>query len=158
MITIKKASAIDLQKINEVNRKCLSENYPMDSWKDLFDVAIIHTAVVNNEIVGYVVAIDADNLRTNEETNSLIEKYNRETVEIVSIAVLESHRNKKIGDSLLKSILTTISSKYMVVLNVRESNKHAQHVYLKNGFQIHDQKQIDYCENPVENALLMFKL
>lgn len=56
-----------------------------------------------------------------------------ETLEIINIAVKKEFQNKKIGTSLLNSVLDLGESH--VLLEVNENNKGAIEFYKKNGFK-----------------------
>ncbi|MFT8323058.1 MAG: ribosomal protein S18-alanine N-acetyltransferase [Bacillus sp. (in: firmicutes)] len=76
---------------------------------------------------------------------------------ITNIAVLQEFRGKKLGEKLLKSIIQQAKNKGAVTmtLEVRVSNKVAQNLYRKLGFQDGAIRKSYYTDNK-EDALVMW--
>ena len=127
MVTIRKAEASDLIKMQGTNLLCLPENYNFRyyiyhylSWPYLLYVAEDY----DKSIVGYVLA----KLDDEDENNTVIHGH------ITSISILRSHRRMGIASKLMKQTLNTMrdlySSKYCS-LHVRATNTPAFNLYNK---------------------------
>lgn len=79
-------------------------------------------------------------------------------LEVNNIAVAEIFRRKGIGLSLLLEIdkIARFNGLQRIILEVRESNKNAVSLYLKNGFRIFGRRKRFYSK-PTEDALTMIK-
>lgn len=76
--------------------------------------------------------------------------------ELLNIAIRKAYRRQGIGTLLLKLLLREMTERGInrMLLEVRESNKCAQKLYLQHGFrQLAVRKQ--YYINPAEDALIM---
>jgi [ribosomal protein S18]-alanine N-acetyltransferase len=76
---------------------------------------------------------------------------------ITNIAVHPDYRGNKIGEALLKAIIKLASSIGItqMTLEVRKSNKIAQNLYLKLGFEVCGIRK-KYYSNNKEDALIMW--
>lgn len=165
VVEIRKATQCEIQTVDKINRISLAENYSMDEWRYLSENANIFIAIVENMVVGYICTADL-NLFLLVNSTELTKKFildngyhlstfsNGKIMCIVSFAVLPEHRNKKIGDKLLKFVL---NSDIHFILNVRISNTSAQRLYVKHGFYIFEGLDKNYYDNPSEDAYLMCK-
>lgn len=101
--------------------------------------AIVHKA--QKKVIGYIILWNL-----------------REEVQISNFAVHPSHRRMKIGERVLRRVLTEIQkqgAKY-VFLEVRPSNAAARSLYGKLGFRVVKSRK-DYYSLPTEDALIMGK-
>ena len=73
-----------------------------------------------------------------------------------NIAVRPAYRRKGIGGTLLKRVLDVggLVGARLAVLEVRDSNRVAQALYERYGFQIVG-RRTEYYSNPTEDALIM---
>lgn len=78
--------------------------------------------------------------------------------ELLYIAVDSPYRNKGIGQLLLNQVEEKArqSCANRILLEVRNSNKAAQHFYEKNDFTLMTKRRA-YYSNPTEDALIMEK-
>jgi len=74
-------------------------------------------------------------------------------MEVTNIAVLPDYQGKGVATSLLSKILNFSGT---IFLEVRESNKVAQGLYDKLGFEPYHRRK-NYYHNPSEDAILMRK-
>ena len=134
-IVIRNAKMSDLNKMKEINERCLQENYNIEFWHEIWDTnkSCCFVAVFSGIIIGYVLASEDH---------------------IVSFAVDEEYRNKKVGKELMKNVLNNFKSD--VRLNVRISNDAARMLYKNLGFT-DDTTVKDYYRNPVEDSIEMVK-
>jgi len=142
----------DLNRILEIERKCFR-----DPWsRELFEFisrrypSIFLVAESNGEIVGYVIAIVEDTLSLRKLRT---DRYGH----ILNLAVDEKHRRRRIGSTLINSILKKLRERNVskVYLEVRKSNSAAKNLYLKFNFKV--KKLIkNYYPND-EDAYLMSK-
>ncbi len=157
-VIVRLVKSTELKTIDKINRECLRENYDMDVWEYLYFVGKIYVAVVDNSIVGYLCIASLPDSEVEgkviEFKNSL-DKNSNDITFVVSFAVLEEHRNKKIGNKLLQKLEKYNDSN--LVLNVRVSNASAQHLYKKYGFEIFGDPEVKYYSNPTEDSYFMYK-
>ncbi|MGM9986890.1 MAG: ribosomal protein S18-alanine N-acetyltransferase [Bacillaceae bacterium] len=80
-----------------------------------------------------------------------------EDAQITNIAVLPSFRGKKLGEQLLKTVIDRLKQKNVSILSleVRVSNKVAQNLYRKLGFQEGGIRKGYYKDNH-EDAVVMW--
>lgn len=127
MVSIRRANADDLIKMQGTNLLCLPENYSFRyyiyhflSWPYLLNVAEDY----DKSIVGYVLA----KLDDDDEETKIIHGH------ITSISILRSHRRMGIASKLMKQTLNSMrdlySSKYCS-LHVRATNTPAFNLYHK---------------------------
>jgi ribosomal-protein-alanine N-acetyltransferase len=148
---IRKAERDDIPKVISINLKCLPENYPefffyyhLDNWGDAFFVA-----EVDGDVVGYI-------MNRVERGIGFLRKSLVKKGHVVSIAVLEEHRRKGIGEALMKTGMEAMKNVYdakEVYLEVRVSNTPAIRLYEKLGFKI--VKVLEGYYSDGENAYLM---
>lgn len=78
--------------------------------------------------------------------------------EILSIAIMPGQRGQGAGSILLADTLVRLRNKKVlnVYLEVRENNKHAKNLYLKNGFVSIGKREGYYTlqNAPIENAIM----
>lgn len=112
----------DLPEVFGVETRCFRDPYPDQLLRNLYyrsgDLFLV--AEEGGKIVGYVVA----EVQQKEAT-------------VVSIAVLESHRNNGVASTLMNSILARIveGGCMMLSLQVSVENKAAVSLYTKLGFK-----------------------
>ena len=133
MVTIRRATADDLFKMQETNLLCLPENYQFKyyiyhylSWPSL-----LHVAEDNNKkIVGYVLAKLEDEDAKSGEVQG----------QITSISVLRTYRRLGVASKLMNHAINMMQEYFdadYVSLQVRVSNRPAVHLYQNNlGFHI----------------------
>src|SRR5271157_5474079 len=87
-VVFRQAKLSDLPKMKILNEKSLQENYDYEYWKAKWDThkQHCHVALNCNDVVGYIFADDKT---------------------IISVAIDEKYRNKKIGTELLKHVLNS---------------------------------------------------
>lgn len=127
MVSIRRAGAQDLIKMQGTNLLCLPENYSFKyyiyhylSWPYLLYVAEEY----DKSIVGYVLA----KLEEDEEDTKLIHGH------ITSISVLRTHRRMGLATKLMKQAINAMSEVYsskFCSLHVRASNIPALKLYNK---------------------------
>ena len=127
-------SNVDLNKVIEINRLCLPENYSANFFLDIYKNCpkSFIVAEISNEIVGYAMARLEYGL---SEFSRL--KFVRKG-HLVSIAVLQSHRKLGIGRSLLFKVLEGLSKSGAseCYLEVRITNSSGIKLYTSADFKI----------------------
>jgi ribosomal-protein-alanine N-acetyltransferase len=136
---IKKATGLDIRRIDELERAIFSDPWSKPSLiytagRDYFKVAVSDSGIV----IGYIAAVGDDN-----ETDLQI------------LAVDENFRRQGVAQQLLETLLTDRPNA-KIWLEVRENNAPARTFYEKNGFIIQYVRK-DYYRNPIENAVVMLK-
>ena len=152
MVTIRRASADDLLKMQETNLLCLPENYQFKyyiyhylSWPSL-----LHVAQDNNKkIVGYVLAkLEDEEVKSGEVQG-----------QITSISVLRTYRRLGVARKLMEHAINMLQEYFeadFVSLHVRVSNRPALILYHeKLGFEIRGIEKNYY--NDAEDAYKMRK-
>ena len=95
----------------------------------------------NGEVVGFIIADIFD-----------------DRAEIIDVAVDVMHRNKKIGDKLVKYIIELSKKCDNITLEVRDNNKAAIKLYKNNGFKTVSIRKKYYSNGTVDALLMQRKL
>lgn len=132
-VVIRNAKMSDLKQMKTINEQCLQENYDIEFWHEIWtsNKSCCFVAICSNIVIAYVLASKDS---------------------IVSFAVNEKYRNKKIGTELIKHALNNFIND--VKLNVRVTNEIAKKLYLSMGFT-EDKIVEKYYRNPEEDAIEM---
>ncbi|MEM1618098.1 MAG: ribosomal protein S18-alanine N-acetyltransferase [Desulfurococcaceae archaeon] len=129
------ATSNDIDKVIEINMLSLPEHYPrsffvelLENWGEAFYVA----ESPEEEVVGYVMC-------RVEMKPGFFKKFLVKSGHIVSIAVLEKHRQKGLGYALMAHAMKNLYDKYKcgeTYLEVRVSNVPAIKLYEKLGYRV----------------------
>lgn len=171
MITIRKAVYDDLQEISRIDEEIfLDESHPQKIWSHFFFTGTILVAeerimsddneLIEVVIVGFTayISMDQDSLFISPMCSEFMAINEiMELGHIASLGVLESHRCKGIGQTLITEVLSQFN-KLPITLNVRVSNEKAINLYRKNEFHIYENKELNYYNNPSEDAYFMFRM
>lgn len=142
-IVIRKMRPEDLPEVCVIEKDNFSLPWSEDSFLESLekDYTVFLVALIEEEIAGYVGCYCVAG-----------------TGEITNVAVKASHRRKGIGGMLLEKLYEEGSaldtSEYF--LEVRESNETAIALYSRQGF-VKEGIRKNFYEQPVENAVIMFK-
>lgn len=142
-ILIRKMRPEDLPEVCVIEKDNFSLPWSEDSFLESLekDYTVFLVALIEEEIAGYVGCYCVAG-----------------TGEITNVAVKASHRRKGIGGMLLEKLYEEGSaldtSEYF--LEVRESNETAIALYSRQGF-VKEGIRKNFYEQPVENAVIMFK-
>jgi ribosomal-protein-alanine N-acetyltransferase len=84
----------------------------------------------------------------------LIARFGASDCELENIVVAPAERRRGIGSQLLNGLIAAAREQYLehIHLEVRESNRAAQLLYQKLGFQVSGKRTV-YYSNPQEDAL-----
>lgn len=120
----------DLDAVVRINKVCLPENYSPSFFMDHYyeNPRIFIVAVVEGEVVGY-------SMCRLEFGVSLLKTAFARKGHVISIAVMQAHRGKKIGLALMESSLQRVKAEGAseMYLEVRVSNNVAVELYKKLG-------------------------
>jgi len=124
----------DLDRVMQVNRECLPENYSSHFFADLYE-RFPETFIVaeeDNQILGYVMC----RIETGLPDFGLLGIAKKGHV--ISIAVLPQHQRKGLGEALMKEAMRGMEfyKARECYLEVRVSNAPAIGLYKKLGFEI----------------------
>lgn len=132
--TIRRCTFEDLHSVIDINLKTLPEHYTEYFFESLLreipEAFII--AEIDNVVVGYIMC-KLEFGFSNFRKLGFVKKGH-----VVSIALLEEHRGKQIGEALMLEGINGVSSRKgdEIYLEVRTSNIAAISLYQKLGFQI----------------------
>jgi len=150
-IFIRRCAIEDLDGVVEVNERELPEDYPYFFYKSILDnfpESFLVTLDHNSTIIAYI-------MWRVEKTPSIDSLKYINKGHLVSIAVFEKYRRRKIATKLLMESMSAIK-KYKIlqyVLEVRVSNYAAIKLYEKLNFRIETIKKKYYRDG--ENAYFM---
>jgi len=151
--TLRPFKPSDLEKVMNINRVCLPENYSPYFFMDLYEryPATFIVAEQERNVVGYIMC----RIETGFSSFGLfgISKKGH----VVSIAVLPKHQHKSVGTALMKEAMKNIRlyKTKECYLEVRVSNVPAVGMYKKLGFQVARTKRGYYADG--EDAYVMAK-
>lgn len=123
----------DLERVMDINVKCLPENYSSLFYLDLYEryPETFLTAVVDDQIQGYVMC------RIERSLSKLKALHFTRLCHVVSVAVMPSYRRRGIATDLMEAAMAKAHSTYgasEIFLEVRISNLPALNLYGKMGF------------------------
>jgi len=144
-ITYRQAHLQDAQVLDQINRLCLPENYPIDQWKFLLlgHSEFCFVATSSDIIIGYCICV-----------------YEDKKGMIASIAVLPEYRNKGVGKNLLVKAMVAFKKDHKLsplFLHCRVSNDLALKFYKKLGFNPNGRIK-GYYDYPKEDAYELVRL
>ena len=131
---IRRCAYEDLNSVISINLKTLPEHYTEYFFESLLreipEAFII--AEINNVVVGYIMC-KLEFGFSNSRKLGFVKKGH-----VVSIALLQEHRGKSIGEALMMEGINGVSTRKgdEIYLEVRTSNGPAISLYQKLGFQI----------------------
>lgn len=132
---IRIATTADIPAMMKINLESLRENYPYDEWEEWMQENHSFVAVVNDEIVGYVLCdLHGD---------------------IGSLAIQSSHRRQGHARRLMRACIDHYEGETMILYVREHTNPHALRLYESLGFQVTNKKECYYEDD--ENALVMIK-
>lgn len=143
MIEIRGMELPDCEAVYQIAKETLPEHWSLEEIQRVlqYDYNIYNVAycVEDNQIIGFagIMVIEED-------------------AELLNIAVSREFQKKGIGLLLLQSVIAKARehAAERMLLEVRESNKNARNLYLKNGFcEIGVRK--NYYKQPTEHAVIM---
>lgn len=134
------------EDVARISKECLPEYWSFGSICDVLKY--------NNNI--YYVAKD---LETDEIVGFAGIMIVADEAELLNIAVSFEYRRCGIAQKLLKRLFSDakMQNAYRMLLEVRESNVHAQALYSKNGFSALGRRK-NYYSNPGEDAIIMERM
>jgi ribosomal-protein-alanine N-acetyltransferase len=139
---IRLAVPADAAALVEIERRCFSDPWSETSFKEALGSPwtfglVAHTSDI---LVGYLIGREMAG-----------------TGEILNLAVAPDCRRKGVARALLRAGLASLGRRRVdeVYLEVRESNRSAQALYLSAGFRPVGQRA-GYYRNPKEDALVLW--
>ena len=132
--TLRLFTPSDLDRVIQINRMCLPENYTPLFFMNLHE-RFPRTFIVaeeNNEVIGYVMCRIETSLPGFKRLGFTKKGH------IISIAVSSPHQRQGVGYTLVRSAMKALlqSEVQECYLEVRTSNEPAVKLYLKMGFEI----------------------
>ena len=142
----------DLERVVEINRKCLPENYTSHFFLELYrsNPEAFLVAEADGEVVGYVMC------RVEHGISDLLRFRLTRRGHVVSLAVLPEYRLRGLATLLMVKALENLYEKYAcqeAYLEVRVSNKPAINLYHKLGFK--ESRTLPHYYIDGEDAFLM---
>lgn len=138
---IRPASIADAAAMAAVERRCFSDPWPLEGFREVFEmpgtVALVMTE--SDEPIAYFLAREILG-----------------TAEVLNLAVVPEFRGRGLGAALLDAGLATVKSRggSEVFLEVRASNTVAQALYSGRGFRTEGRRR-GYYRRPDEDALVL---
>jgi len=139
---IRSAVPADATALVEIERRCFSDPWSEASFREALGSPwafglVGHTGGI---IQGYLIGREVAG-----------------TGEVLNLAVSPDHRRRGLARALLRAGLSTLRKHRIeeVYLEVRESNRSAQALYLSSGFRPVGQRAA-YYRNPKEDALVLW--
>lgn len=152
MINIRPAKDSDMSAVAALEQECFT-----DAWSE----ALISNMFSNSYDKIYVLTADdseidsSDNGDTGEKVLGYINTRDiGGDVDLMALCVSPVHRNKGYAGMLIERILQEPYKQ--IILEVRESNAPAIHLYEKYGFEKYARRE-RYYTSPVEDAIIMIK-
>jgi len=133
-VTLRRFSDEDLDKVMEINRTCLPENYSayffLEVYKNCPEAFLVATH--NGRLVGYIMC------RLESGFSELGHMMLAKKGHVVSIAVVPDYRRVGIASSLMLSALSALAAHGAseAFVEVRVTNDPAIYLYRKLGFKI----------------------
>jgi ribosomal-protein-alanine N-acetyltransferase len=139
---VRPAWPADAREIAALERRCFGDPWSLQSFREALgsELSFGLVAECRGEIAGY-----------------LIGRATLGAGEILNLAVAPEWRRRRLGRLLLEAGLDALASRGAeeVFLEVRESNRSAQSLYLSSGFRPVGQRAA-YYRNPKEDALVLW--
>jgi ribosomal-protein-alanine acetyltransferase len=138
---IRSASLGDAATMVAIERRCFGDPWSEESFREALTSAWTFCLVAQSVrgIIGYLVGREVAG-----------------TGEVLNLAVAPESRRRGVGSGLLRAGLAALRQRSVdeVFLEVRESNRSAQALYLAHGFRPVGQRSA-YYRNPREDALVL---
>ena len=138
---IRSAALADAAPLVAIERRCFSDPWSESSFREALESPWTFGLVAHNNrgIAGYLIGREVAG-----------------TGEILNLAVSPDFRRRGVARALLRAGLATFRNRRVeeVYLEVRESNRSAQALYLARGFRPVGQRAA-YYRNPREDALVL---
>jgi [ribosomal protein S18]-alanine N-acetyltransferase len=141
---IRSAALADAAALVSIERRCFSDPWNEPSFREALgsEWTFGLVAEASRGLAGYMIGREAAG-----------------SGEVLNLAVAPEFRRRGIGDALLEAGLAAFRRRHAteVFLEVRESNRSAQALYLAQGFRAVGQRA-SYYRNPKEDALVLHLL
>jgi ribosomal-protein-alanine N-acetyltransferase len=139
---IRPAVAADTALLVAIERRCFSDPWSESSFREALDSPWSFGLVAHSAqgIAGYLIGREVAG-----------------TGEVLNLAVSPDFRRRGVARALLRAGLALLRKRHVdeVFLEVRESNRSAQALYLSSGFRPVGQRAA-YYRNPKEDALVLW--
>lgn len=139
---IRSAVAADAAPLATIERRCFSDPWSENSFREALESPWTFGLVAQDGkgIAGYLIGREVAG-----------------TGEVLNLAVSPDFRRRGVARALLRAGLTFLRRRRVeeVYLEVRESNRSAQALYLSSGFRPVGQRAA-YYRNPKEDALVLW--
>lgn len=139
---IRPAAPADAAPLLAIERRCFSDPWSEASFREALDSPWSFGLVAHTDqgIVGYLIGREVAG-----------------TGEVLNLAVAPDCRRHGVARTLLRAALALLRKRHVdeVFLEVRESNRSAQALYMSSGFRPVGQRAA-YYRNPREDALVLW--
>jgi ribosomal protein S18 acetylase RimI-like enzyme len=159
-MNIRKATIDDIDILIKLDIQCFNTSaYDYNTWVYFFSICKIYVCTLSDKtITGVIVTSivnDNSKIQMSIGEKSFYDYYKLNSFKvIVSICVDEKYRKKGVGSLLLKHVIK--KSNGYLVLSVRENHEQSINFYLKNKFKLSKFININYYDNPQDNAVIMY--
>jgi [ribosomal protein S18]-alanine N-acetyltransferase len=139
---IRSAVPADAAPLVAIERRCFSDPWSEASFREALDSTWSFGLVAHrgHGVAGYLIGREVAGMG-----------------EVLNLAVAPDHRRQGVARALLRAGLALLKKRHVdeVFLEVRESNRSAQALYLSSGFKPVGQRAA-YYRNPKEDALVLW--
>ena len=160
------------EQVYEIARECLPEHWSLDGIRDVlkYDNNIYYVAVLSQDEISHEEAsgiYTCGKVDESDKVGTMNNKSKRvigfggimivaDEAELLNIAVTEKYRAMNIASALMDQLIYEAKAKVCVrmLLEVRQSNEAAQHLYKKKQFAELGVRK-NYYDNPTEDAIIM---
>ena len=160
------------EQVYEIAREYLPEHWSLDGIRDvlkyennIYYVAVLSQDEINHEEVSGIKVCDMVNESDKVAIMNIISRQVigfggimivADEAELLNLAITEKYRGMNIASDLMDVLIGEAKAKACVrmLLEVRQSNKAAQHLYKKKKFTELGVRK-NYYDNPIEDAIIM---
>lgn len=142
-VVFRKMEIADIQAIVAIEHECFTQ-----PWTE----SAFYNELMHNHFAHYVVMLWGEYIIGYGGMWTIMDE-----AHITNIGIREAYRGRKLGDRLMRELLTMAADRGMkrITLEVRVSNTVAQQLYEKYGFHVEGVRRGYYSDNG-EDALIMW--
>lgn len=166
MIQIREMTMEDCPDVADIDQACFTQAWSVGMFQDTLSFPTYHYVVAvwtpdhsaENQMLSHMSSNDLKESGTARLIGFAGISTSIDTADVVNIGVLPEYRRQGVGEHLFQKLeeLAILSKCDSIMLEVRESNTAAIHLYQKFGFQEIAVRK-NYYSNPIEHGIVMQK-